>query len=52
MDILAPNIEVEFSSTFDVELLGVATMVGLHLLPVTCISTFDDYATQFFSHTL
>ena len=42
-DILAPNIQVDFSNTFDVELLDGAASV--HLLTVTGISAFYDYAS-------
>ena len=40
IDIVAPSIQVEFSSIFDVKLIAGAAVV--HLLPVTSISTFDD----------
>ena len=40
IDIVAPSIQVEFSSTFDVKFIDGAAVV--HLFPVTSISTFDD----------
>ena len=40
IDIVAPSIQVEFSSTFDVKLIDGAAVV--HFLLVTSISTFDD----------
>ena len=45
IDIVAPSIQVEFSSTFDVKLIDGDAVVHL---PVTSITTFDDQSSTVF----